>query len=162
MTASGTPDHASDLLRSVERGFELFNSGEFDVLYAEIFDPNISYRGDPEISALAGVLAEAEDAAGVRAMWESFFGMFDEVQLTEVELTARDERTVLGRCHMVTRGGVSGTPIDAPFSFAWVLEEGRWVFMAAKLDPEEVLADLQEWEAARGSAPPDADQSSQA
>jgi SnoaL-like protein len=156
------PGNAPNLLRSVERGFELFNSGNLEILFAEIFHPSISYRGDPDISALAGFQADAEGVDGVRAVWEGFFAMFDEVQLTDVELTARDERTVLGRCHMVTRGGVSGTPIDAPFSFAWVLEEDRWVFMAAKLDPDEVLASLQEWEAVRGSAAPDADQSSQA
>jgi hypothetical protein len=99
---------------------------------------------------------------GVRAVWEGFFAMFDEVQLTEVELTAEDESTVLGRCRMVTRGGSSGTPIDAPFYFAWVLRDGRWAFLAAKLDREQRLAALREWQSGPHSAPPNPDQSSQA
>ena len=124
------PDNSSDQLRAIERGFDLFNSGDLETLFSETFDPEISYRGDPDISALAGFPTDAEGVDGVRAVWEGFFAMFDQVQLTEVELAPEDEETVLGSCHMVTQGGSSGIPIDAPFYFAWVLRDGRWAFMA--------------------------------
>ncbi|MDQ2938979.1 MAG: hypothetical protein M3R23_00440, partial [Actinomycetota bacterium] len=79
-------DHA-DALAAVQRGFELFNAGDLNTLFTETFDPEIAYRGDPDISALAGFPTDAEGADGVRAVWEAFFAMFDEIQLTEVQLT---------------------------------------------------------------------------
>jgi ketosteroid isomerase-like protein len=126
---SEQPDRGADSLAAVRRGFELFNAGDLGTLFTETFHPEITYRGDPDISALAGFPTDAEGTDDVRAVWEAFFAMFDEVELTEVELTLQDENTVLGRCRMVTRGGSSGAPIDAPFYFAWVLRDGRWAFM---------------------------------
>jgi ketosteroid isomerase-like protein len=140
-------------LAAVRRGFELFNSGDLETLFREVFDPKISYRGDPQISALAGFPTDAEGVAGVRAVWEGFFAMFDEVQLTEMELSSQGEGTVTGSCRMVAHGGSSGIPIDAPFFLAWVLRDGRWAFMAAKLDREEALAALREWRSAQSSQP---------
>jgi ketosteroid isomerase-like protein len=140
------PDSGDADIAAVRRGFELFNSGDLHTLFAQIFDPEISYRGDPQISALAGFPTDTEGIAGVRAVWEGFFAMFDEVKLTEVELSAEGGQTVLGSCHMVTQGGTSGIPIDAPFHFAWVLRGGRWAFMAAKLDRQETLAALRDWQ----------------
>ncbi len=129
------PRSNPDALAAVQRGFDLFNAGDLDTLFTETFDPEIAYRGDPDISALAGFPTDAEGAIAVRAVWEAFFGMFDEIQLTEIELTLENEHTVLGRCHMVARGGWSGIPIDVPFHFAWVLRDGRWAFMAAQVGP---------------------------
>jgi ketosteroid isomerase-like protein len=153
------PDQGADAVVAVQRGFELFNAGDLEALFTETFDPKIAYRGDPDISALAGFPTNAEGADAVRAVWEAFFAMFDEVQLTDIELVPEDGETVLGRCHMVAQGGSSGIPIDAPFYFAWVLRTGRWVFMAAKLDRDQTLASLREWQS--GSGVRDADQSSQ-
>jgi hypothetical protein len=59
---------------------------------------------------------------------------------------------------MVAQGGSSGIPIDAPFHFAWVLRDDRWAFMAAKLDRDQVMVSLREWQS---SAVRDPDQSSQ-
>lgn len=158
---SEQPDQGADALAAVQRGFDLFNAGDLDTLITETFDPEIAYRGDPDISALAGFPTDAEGADAVRAVWEAFFAMFDEVQLTDIELVPEDGETVLGRCHMVAQGGSSGIPIDAPFHFAWVLRDDRWVFMAAKLDRDQVLAALRAWNTGRGSAEGSADQSSQ-
>ena len=158
---SEQPDQGADALAAVQRGFDLFNAGDLDTLITETFDPEIAYRGDPDISALAGFPTDAEGADAVRAVWEAFFAMFDEVQLTDIELVPEDGETVLGRCHMVAQGGSSGIPIDAPFHFAWVLCDDRWVFMAAKLDRDQVLAALRAWNIGRGSAEGSADQSSQ-
>jgi ketosteroid isomerase-like protein len=158
---SEQPDQGADALAAVQRGFDLFNAGDLDTLITETFDPEIAYRGDPDISALAGFPTDAEGADAVRAVWEAFFAMFDEVQLTDIELVPEDGETVLGRCHMVAQGGSSGIPIDAPFHFAWVLRDDRWVFMAAKLDRDQVLAALRAWNTGRGSAEGSAYQSSQ-
>jgi ketosteroid isomerase-like protein len=130
----------------VRRGFEQFNAGDMDALFGETFDPDISYRGDPQISALAGFPTDTEGVQGVQAVWEAFFEAFGNIQLTEIELSAEDEETVIGRCHMVTRGGSSGMPIDSPFHFAWVVRDGRWAFMAAKLEAGETLRALREWQ----------------
>jgi hypothetical protein len=138
-------------IAAVQRGFELFNTGDLETLFTEVFDPRISYRGDPQISALAGFPTDAEGVEHVRAVWEGFFAMFDEVQLIGVELSPEGERRVTGSCHMVTRGGSSGIPIDAPFYFAWVLRDDRWAFMAAKLDREQTLAALRQWQGAQSS-----------
>jgi hypothetical protein len=54
---------------------------------------------------------------------------------------------------MVAHGGSSGIPIDAPFYFAWVLHDGRWRFMAAKLDRDQVLVALRDWRSAQSSQP---------
>ena len=153
------PDQGADAIAEVQRGFELFNAGDLETLFTETFDPEISYRGDPDISALAGFPTDVEGADGVRAVWEAFFAMFDEIQLTDIELVPEDGETVLGRCHMVAQGGSSGIPIDAPFHFAWVLRDDRWAFMAAKLDRDQVMVSLREWQS--GSAVRDPDQSSQ-
>lgn len=154
------PSRQADTLDAIRRGFDLFNSGDLETLFTETFDPEIAYRGDPDISALAGFPTDAEGADGVRAVWEAFFAMFDEIQLTEIELIPEDSDTVLGRCHMVAQGGSSGIPIDAPFHFAWVLRDERWAFMAAKLDRNQVLAALRAWQTGRGSAAGRPDQSS--
>jgi ketosteroid isomerase-like protein len=146
------PPSEAAAVAAVQRGFELFNSGDLDTLFEQVFDAEISYRGDPQISALAGFPTNAEGVDHVRAVWEGFFAMFDEVQLTGVELSAEGERTVTGSCHMVTRGDSSGIPIDAPFFFAWVLRDERWAFMAAKLDREQTLAALREWQSADQSS----------
>ncbi|HEY8778570.1 MAG TPA: nuclear transport factor 2 family protein [Solirubrobacterales bacterium] len=98
---SEQPDQGADALAAVQRGFDLFNAGDLDTLITETFDPEIAYRGDPDISALAGFPTEGADA--VRAVWEAFFAMFDEVQLTDIELVPEDGETVLGRCHMVAQ-----------------------------------------------------------
>jgi ketosteroid isomerase-like protein len=149
----GDPADSRDAdLAVVRRGFELFNSGDLKTLFTETFDPEISYRGDAQVSALAGFPTNAEGVDGVRAVWEGFFAMFDEVRLTEVELSAEGGDTVIGSCHMVTRGGSSGIPIDAPFYFAWVLRDGRWAFMAAKLDRTETMAALRDWKSTAQSS----------
>jgi hypothetical protein len=147
-----TTDSTDADFAAVRRGFELFNSGDLETLFGEVFDPQISYRGDPQISALAGFPTDAEGVEGVRAVWEGFFAMFDEVRLADVELATEGKATVIGSCHMVTRGGSSGIPIDAPFYLAWVLRNGRWAFMAAKLDLEQTLAALREWQSAAQSS----------
>jgi ketosteroid isomerase-like protein len=136
---------ASRKLELVRRGFELFNAGDLDTLFAEVFHPDVDYSGDPEVSALAGFPVEAHGIAGVRAVWEAFFAMFDEVHLSEVELTSGDGGTVFGRAHMIARGGASTVPIDAPFHFAWELRDGRWRFLAAKLDEGEAGAAMRAW-----------------
>ena len=46
---------------------------------------------------------------------------------------------------MFSRGGASEVPVDAPFHFAWVLDDGRWRFLAAKLDRDEVSQALEGW-----------------
>jgi ketosteroid isomerase-like protein len=140
-------------LASVERGFELFNAGDLDTLFTEVFHPDIDYRGDADISALAGFPTNATGAAGVRSVWEAFFAMFDRIQLSAIELQPRGDDEVVGSCHMVAQGGSSDVPIDAPFYFAWVLEEVRWRFMSAKLDRDQVFASLEEWRADRGDGP---------
>jgi ketosteroid isomerase-like protein len=146
------PDSKDADLAVVRRGFELFNSGDLETLFAETFDPKISYRGDPKISALAGFPTDAEGVEAVRAVWEGFFEAFDQIQLDDIELSAEGDATVIGSCHMVTHGGSSGIPIDAPFHFAWVLRGGRWAFMAAKLDREQTLAALKEWQSGAQSS----------
>lgn len=83
---------------------------------------------------------------GVGAVWEAFFAMFDEVRLSEIELTAGEGDHVFGSAHMLTRGGSSEVPIDVAFHFAWVVRNGRWRFLAAKLDCDAMLAALREWE----------------
>jgi ketosteroid isomerase-like protein len=136
-------------LASIRRGFELFNEGDLGTLFSDVFHPEIDYRGDPDISALAGFPTNAQGVEGVRAVWEAFFGMFDNVHLGEIELESTGDDEVQGSCHMVTHGGASEVPIDAPFYFAWVLSDGRWRFMSAKLDREAVLAALADWRAGR-------------
>jgi ketosteroid isomerase-like protein len=132
-------------LAAVRRGFELFHAGDLDTLFAEVFHPDVDYSGDAEVSTLAGYPPEAHGTAGVRSVWEAFFAMFDEVHLSEVELISGEGDSVFGRAHMLTRGGVSEVPIDAPFYFAWELRDGRWRFMSAKLDQDEAAAALHEW-----------------
>ena len=67
-------------------------------------------------------------------MWRAFFEIFDEVQISDIELEEIAPGQVVGSAHMVARGGSSGVPIDAPYYFAWVVRDGRQSFLAAKLD----------------------------
>jgi class 3 adenylate cyclase len=101
-------------LETVRRGFELFNTGNLDTLFAQVFHPDVDYSGDPRVSALAGFPADAKGVEEVRAVWAAFFAMFDEVHLSEVELTSGEGDSVFGRAHLLTRGGASEVPIDAP------------------------------------------------
>ena len=132
-------------LATVRRGFELFNAGDLDTLFTEVFHPEVDYSGDPEVSALAGSPVEVHGIAGVRAVWEAFFAMFDEVHLSEVELFPGGGDSVFGRAQLISRGGASEVPIDARFHFAWELRDGRWRFLSAKLDEDEAAAALKEW-----------------
>jgi ketosteroid isomerase-like protein len=137
-------DHKANLA-SIRRAFELFNAGDFDTVFADVFHPEIDYRGDPDISALAGFPTDAQGTDGVRAVWEGFFSMFDRIELNDIQLEASGDDEVLGSCHMVTQGGSSEVPIDAPFYFAWVLRDGQMRFMSAKLDRDAVLDALRTW-----------------
>lgn len=132
-------------LATVRRGFALFNAGDMETLYTEVFHPDIDYSGDPDISALAGFPVEAHGVEAVRAVWEAFFGMFDEIHLSEVEVFSGEGDSVFGRAHMVARGGASEVPIDAPFHFTWELCDGRWRFLSTKLDEGAAAAALREF-----------------
>ncbi|HEX4625838.1 MAG TPA: hypothetical protein VH231_15425 [Solirubrobacteraceae bacterium] len=35
-------------LAAVQRGIDLFNAGEIDALFADVFDPDVDYAGDPD------------------------------------------------------------------------------------------------------------------
>jgi hypothetical protein len=88
----------------------------------------------------------------VRAVWASFFEMFDEVRLSDVELEEAGSDQVVGSLHMVARGGSSQTPIDAPFHHAWVIRDGRATFLAVKLDRTAALVALEDYVAGRRPA----------
>jgi SnoaL-like domain len=124
---------------------ELFNSGDLETLFREVFHPEIHYHGEPNISVLTGNPVEVRGVEEVGAVWESFFAMFDEVSLDELELEEGEDGVILGSCRMLLRGGESKVPIDAPFYLAWVLRDGRWRFLAAKLDEAEVGRALAAW-----------------
>ncbi len=129
----------------VRRGVDLFNAGDRDVFFSAIFHPDVDYSGDPEVSALTGFPVHARGVEHVRAVWDAFFAMFDRVQLSDVELELGEGDVVLGRGHMVSRGGESEVPIDATFHFAWRVSDGRWRFMAVKRHEDEVSAVVRSW-----------------
>jgi ketosteroid isomerase-like protein len=133
-------------LAAVRRGFELFNAGDLDTLFAEVFDPEVDYRGDPQITALTGTPRNGHGAETVRDLWAAFFAMFDEVRLNDIDLTYHGQGRVTGTCHMVARGEASQVPIDSVFHFAWAIQNNRWRFMAAKLDEAETKKALSDWE----------------
>ena len=139
----------SATLDSIRRSFELFNEGRVDAIFEEIFDPDIDYSGDPEVSALAGWPADMRGADRVRGVWQAFFEMFDEVQISNIELAEIAPGQAVGSAHMVARGGSSHVPIDAPYYFAWVVRGDRQTFLAAKLHREEATAALDDHLAGR-------------
>ena len=132
-------------LAAIRRGFELFNAGDLDALHSEVFDPEIDYSGDPQISVLTGLPVEVKGGREVLAVWEGFFAMFDDVSATEIAVEPTPDGPVLGSCRMLARGGASEVPIDALFHFAWVLRDERWRFMAVKLRRDEVERALADW-----------------
>jgi hypothetical protein len=132
----------SDTLTSIRRSFELFNEGRVEVIFEELLHPDIDYSADPDVSALVGSPADLRGAEAVRSVWAAFFGMFAEVQISNIELEEIAPGQVVGSGHMVARGGSSGVPIDAPYYFAWVVRGDRQTFMAAKLHREEAAAAL--------------------
>jgi ketosteroid isomerase-like protein len=132
-------------LASIRRGFELFNAGDLETLFRDIFHPEVDYSGDPDISILTGLPVMGKGAEEVRELWQAFFAMFDEVAMEEIQLDADPDGNPIGSCRMMARGGASKVPIDAEFHFAWVLREGRWRFLAAKLDRDQTRGALAEW-----------------
>jgi hypothetical protein len=132
-------------LATVRRGIELFNAGNLETLFKEVFHPDIDYDGEPNISVLTGLPVQVTGVDEVGMVWESFFAMFDEVTLSEIVLETNADGNVLGSCRMLLRGGASQVPIDAPFYLAWVLRDGRWRFLAAKLDRDEAKRALADW-----------------
>ena len=136
-------------LAPIRRSFELFNAGDLETIFDEIFDRDIDYSGDPDISALAGSPTDLRGIEAVRSVWTLFFEMFDEIRLSEVEFEEMGPGQAVGRAHLVARGGSSDVPIDAPFHFAWAVREGRETFMAAKLDRAATLAALADHVAGR-------------
>ena len=135
-------------LAAVQRGIDLFNAGEIDALFADVFDPHVDYAGDPDVSVLTGNPPEGRGAATVRRLWEAFFAMFDEIALSDVRLEHDGPGRVTGSAHMVARGGSSQVPIDGLFHLAWVLAGERWRFMAVKLQPEAATQARRDWEQA--------------
>jgi hypothetical protein len=144
---SGSP--IGTTLAVVQRSFELFNDGDRETIFEEIFDCDIDYAGDPDISALAGSPTDLRGIEAVRSVWTSFFEMFDEVHLSEIEFEEIGPGQAVGSAHMVARGGSSDIPIDAPFYFAWAVSGGRQKFMTAKLDRAAALAALADHVAGR-------------
>ena len=145
MTRSEQADPDTEAtLDVIRRSFELFNAGDAETLLAEMFDPDVRYSADAEISALVGSPIEIRGVDAVREMWTAFFEMFDEVRLTEIEFAAASPGQAVGSAHMVTRGGASETPVDAPFYFAFAVRGRRLAFMAAKLDRDATLAALED------------------
>jgi ketosteroid isomerase-like protein len=134
-------------LELVRRGFELFNEGDLDALFAEVFHPDVDYSGDPDLSALAGFPAEAHGVEAVRAVWEAFFAIFDEIQLTELDAVPGEGDEVFASAHMITQGGTSEVPIDPRLHFAFEVSAGRWRFLSAKLDRTAAVAALRAWQA---------------
>ena len=132
-------------LVSIRHGLELFNAGDFETLYRDVFHAEIDFHGDPQISVLTGLPVLRKGAEQVRGAWEAFFAMFDDLELTDVELEPNPDGIVLGSCRMIARGGASEVPTDAMFHLAWVLRDGRWRFLAAKLDRDEVERALADW-----------------
>lgn len=136
---------ATDSFASIRRSFELFNAGRMDAIFDEIFDPDIDYAGDPDIGALVGLPPDLRGADAVRPLWKAFFEIFDEVQISDIELEEIAPGQVLGSGHMIARGGSSAVPIDTTFHFAWVVrDDGRQTFLASNLDreaPRAALAD---------------------
>jgi hypothetical protein len=150
MTAESDGRHSTaPTLAPIQRSFELFNAGDLETIFDEIFDGEIDYSGDPDISALAGSPTDLHGIDAVRSVWTSFFEMFDEVQLSEIEFEEIAPGQAVGRARMVARGGSSDVPIDAHFHFAWVTRAGRQTFMAAKLDRAVTLAALADHVAGR-------------
>jgi hypothetical protein len=140
---------AAATLAPIRRSFELFNAGDLETIFDEIFDRDIDYSGDPDISALAGSPVDLHGIEAVRSVWTLFFDMFDEIQLSEIEFEEIGPGQAVGRAHMVARGGSSDVPIDAPFHFAWAVRGGRETFMAAKLDRGATLSALADHVAGR-------------
>jgi hypothetical protein len=146
---SGGESRAEATLAPIRRSFELFNAGDLETVFDEIFDRDIDYSGDPDISALAGSPVDLRGIDAVRSVWTSFFEMFDEIHLSDVEFEEIGPGQAAGRAHMVARGGSSDVPIDAPFHFAWEVRDGRETFMAAKLDRAATLSALADHVAGR-------------
>jgi hypothetical protein len=140
---------AAATLAPIRRSFELFNAGDLETVFDEIFDRDIDYSGDPDISALAGSPVDMRGIEAVRSVWTSFFEMFDQVHLSEIEVEEIGPGQAVGRAHMIARGGSSDVPIDALFHFAWAVREGRQTFMAAKLDRAATLTALADHAAGR-------------
>jgi hypothetical protein len=136
-------------LAPIRRSFELFNAGDLETVFDEIFDRDIDYSGDPDISALAGSPIDLRGIEAIRSVWTAFFEMFDEIHLSEIELEEIGPGQAVGRARMVARGGSSDVPIDAAFHFAWAVGEGRETFMATKLDRAATLAALADHVAGR-------------
>jgi hypothetical protein len=147
MPATDTGGGAADAL--IRRSFELFNAGELEVIFDQVFDRDVDYAGDPDVSALAGSPTDLRGVEQVRSVWTSFFEMFEEVHLSEISIEEIAPGRLVGSAHMVARGGSSTTPIDAPFYFAWVVRDARQKFMAAKLDRAATLAALDDHVAGR-------------
>jgi hypothetical protein len=141
-TGAGGGQRSEATLAPIRRSFELFNAGDLETIFDEIFDRDIDYSGDPDISALAGSPTDLHGIEAVRSVWTSFFEMFDELSLSEIEFEEIRPGEAVGSAHMVARGGSSDVPIDAPFHFAWAVRAGRETFMAAKLDRAATLAAL--------------------
>jgi hypothetical protein len=139
-------------LASVRRGFDLFNAGDLETLFSEVFHSEIDYHGDPNISVLTGLPVDLKGSEGVSRAWQAFFDMFDQVRVEGIELEADPDGSVRGTGQMLARGGVSKVPIDAAFHFAWVLEDNRWRFFAVETDQAGVDRAHREWlEANRGA-----------
>lgn len=136
-------------MEPIGRSFELFNAGDLETVFDEICDRDIDYSGDPDISALAGSPVDLRGIDAVRSVWTAFFEMFDEVHMSGIEFEEIGPGQAMGSARMVARGGSSDVPIDATFHFAWAVREGRWTFMAAKLDRAATLAALADHVAGR-------------
>jgi hypothetical protein len=146
---SGGGRRAGATLAPIRRSFELFNAGDLETVLDEIFDRDIDYSGDPDISALAGSPVDLRGIDAVRSVWTSFFEMFGELHLSEIQFEEIAPGQAVGRARMVARGGSSDVPIDAHFHFAWVVRGGKETFMAAKLDRAATLAALADHVAGR-------------
>ena len=85
--------------------------GELEVFFEEVCELRLDYSGDPDVAALGGWPADLRTEA-VLSVWGSFFEMFDEVRLSEIEFGRESPGQIVGSSQMVARGDRQ-IPIDA-------------------------------------------------
>jgi ketosteroid isomerase-like protein len=114
-------------LERLERGYALYNEGDFDAL-AEFVSPDIVLERDGEQMARG---------------WEAFRAFQEpdafEWQKLDVVSTAINGDKVLMKVRVRSKGAASGIELDLPGWNVWTVKDGLGVHMFASFDEKRAL-----------------------
>jgi ketosteroid isomerase-like protein len=125
----------------VERGFTLFNKGDFGASIATVH-PHIEWYLTFHLPDLPAGKDVYRGHAEVLTVWESFKSVWEELVIDIEEFLHTDDERLVFRARFVARGAASGIEVDRVVFYAARIEEEMLAYLRAHDDEASARRDL--------------------